>query len=110
MLTLSDTQCRFTQNVGVIGQHEKIFCGVCKKEMNRSIHHDYNGWASAMAKIKSDFELFVCPDEQEDWHKQVVGLRNEAKKTYSKTIEKMLLDEADDVLKKELPTKFTEPM
>ena len=76
-----------------------VHCGVCDAVM-RDKRDCYGPTSSimAMSGSKRKYDSFICPLRDEDWHKQVVALRNEARNTASMKHKEMLLDEADEVL------------
>ena len=82
------------------------FCGVCKTEMimKRGCYGP-RSFSSAMGGFKSYYDSFTCPDRDKNWHRQVVAIRDEARDTSSKKLERMLLKEAKEILAKKKATK-----
>jgi len=111
-IVLEDMQCIYTPDAGTYGEDIKVFCGVCGRET--TVERDLDGprsFAGAMklaaTGIRSTVlhDLYCCPDREEDWHKQVVLLRQEMDKTPSKKMEYILQAEVKDVLEYRAATK-----
>lgn len=83
-----------------------MICGVCGAVMNEERNvNGPRGWAQAMGGGKSLHDVFECPHRQEQWHRQVIALRREAKNSVSKKIADLLLQEAEEVLSSKEATK-----
>ena len=100
----SNTQDRSTPDPGKV--EGPLFCGVCGEEMDvkRNVNGP-RGSVQAMSGGKSPHDVFTCPHREEQWHEQVVALRKEAKKTPSAKLEKLLLEEAEEILQSKECTK-----
>jgi hypothetical protein len=104
VLLLDDTQYRYTPDVGTV--EGPVFCGVCRTQMTeRRDVEGYRGFVSAMAKVKSRYDSFDCPHSNEDWHKQVIALREAARKTPSPTLAHILLKDTQEILGNRVCTK-----
>jgi hypothetical protein len=99
-----DTQYRYTPDPGTV--KGPVCCGVCGTQMleERGLE-GARSWTQAMCRGKSKYDSFTCPVHKEDWHRQVIALRREARDTSSKLLEQMLLEEADEVLRTRSATK-----
>lgn len=88
------------------GEQDKSFCGVCNEEMVviRNVNGP-TGMAEAMAKRKHLHDWFSCPHMEEEWHKQVKALIEDATKSSSKRIEDIMLAEAKEVIAARKETK-----
>lgn len=99
-----DTQCRYTPDVGLV--EGPVLCGVCRTQMTeRRDVEGYRGFVSAMANVKSRYDSFDCPHCNEDWHKQVIALREAASKTPSPTLAHILLKDTQEILQNRVCTK-----
>lgn len=78
---------------------ETVYCGVCRSKMDvkRSLK-DFLSYSDSLAKIKTSFDEFLCPNYDKIWHRQVVALRLELCTQPSQTLRKMLLAEIDEIL------------
>lgn len=105
-IELDDTQCHFTPDPGkVVGP---VNCGVCGEQMKeRRNVNGPRGFVMAMIGSKSLHDSFDCPFSQDEWHIQVVRLREEGDKSVSARIEAIYRDEAEEVLKTRTATKKT---
>lgn len=85
---------------------DRVACGVCGTEMhvNRGCFGP-TSFVSAIGGSKRKHDAFFCPNRDKDWHKQVVALRREAKKTASSRLAAMLVEEAEQILEQKEPTK-----
>ncbi len=102
----SNEQCQYTPDPGVVAEGESVHCGVCGDKMNEI--RDCNGprgFAMAMSGSKSLHDYFSCPNMDDEWHKQVVLLRKEARESNSNAITTILLAEAEQVCCNRKPTK-----
>lgn len=105
-MQLNNTQFRYTPRCGMIPDGEKVYCGVCSEKMNER-RGCYGPTSSAMAmnKMNENYDLFLCPSHDEDWHRQVVALRKEIKQTASAKIAIMLELEIAEILSCRKATK-----
>lgn len=104
MTNLGDTQSVFTPDAGRV--KGPVRCGVCGQKMEE--HLDCYGPISSvesMAGSKHHHDLFVCPNREEKWHRQVVALRKEKKETASVVISLILEQEIKVVLDAQESTK-----
>jgi len=102
----SKTQSRYTPDPGEVPEGEAVFCGVCGDQMDeRRGCNGPRGFAQAMCGGKSPYDDFSCPHRKEQWHQQVVALRDEAGKTASAKIATALLAEADEIASTRIATK-----
>ena len=105
-MKLGDTQYRYTPDIGIVPEGEEARCGVCGDLMNeRRNCLGARGFAQAMAGSKSNYDEFLCPNHLEKWHEQVVALRQEIKKTPSRTLAILMEQEVKDILENREPTK-----
>lgn len=58
------------------------------------------GFASSMAGLKTNNDVFVCPDKDLDWHKKAERLHMEMERTESKSLKAMLLKDIKELLDK----------
>lgn len=88
------------------GLVEEEFCSVCETKMDvtRDVKAS-RGFAAAMGGSNWDRDEFRCPEAQEAWHRQALEIIREAENTASSAIEKILLDEKDDIVKQRKATK-----
>ncbi len=88
-----------------------VHCGVCGTVMTEK--RDCEGPTSFVMSIsgsKRKHDSFYCPERNQDWHKQVVAIRNEARNTASFKLKTMLLNEADDILERREATMEVGPL
>ena len=88
------------------GQFESLDCGICGTTMD--VKRNVNGptnFASAMSGNKYLHDSFTCPHIDEMWHLQAKKIQKMANKSPSKITEKMLLNEAADIIAKQQETK-----
>lgn len=103
---LGDTQDRYTPDPGTLDKNVIVLCGVCNEAMNAKFGiRMARGFAQAMAGGSSECDCYLCPNREEDWHKQAIALREEARKTPSAHLEKIFRDEADKVIETKECTK-----
>ena len=109
---LDETQDRYTPDTGT--EVGPVYCGVCGDEMDLEVVActGPRGFVQAMGRaagykpnVDDPFDIYVCKNSSELWHKQVVALRNEAQKTSSTKMERLLREEADEVLRNRVHTK-----
>lgn len=101
-----NTQFRYTPDPGEVPQGESVFCGVCGDKMTEKRDvMGARGYAQAMAGGKSAHDSFRCPNYSEDWHKQVVALREAAKETPSVRLGEIMLAEVDLIIGRREATK-----
>jgi hypothetical protein len=94
------TQCLFTPDAGKVPEGTVIKCGVCGTQMKEK--RDCLGarsYAASLAGIKEKHDFFDCPHRGDDWHKQVVKLREGALYSFSAKLAAIYLEEAEEVLK-----------
>lgn len=102
----SNTQCRYTPDVGVVPEGENVLCGVCGDKMTETRDHNgARGFAQAMSKTTSVHDLFECPNVNEDWHRQVISLRRKAWSTPSLSLAALFEAEVDSILENREATK-----
>ncbi len=105
-VALDDTQDYYTPDPGTHAKDVVVHCGVCGEAM--TVHYDVvgpRGFVQAMSGSKSPHDAYACPRRNEDWHKQIVALRQEARRTPSGRLAKMFRDEANEVLETRQKTK-----
>jgi hypothetical protein len=102
--TLGDTQDIYTPDPGEA--EEPVHCGVCGAKMLVD-KNQYGPTSSimAMSGSKRHYDFFHCPAREESWHKQVVALRQEKRKTASAMIASVLQNEIELILQTKTPTK-----
>jgi hypothetical protein len=101
-----DIQDRYTPDQGTHHKDEVIQCGVCGENMIAKFSvFGARGFAQAIGGGGSYHDSYHCPNREKPWHKQVVALREEARKTSSRKLTEMLREEADEVLATKTPTK-----
>ena len=108
----SDIQDRYTPDPGEHPPEEDILCGVCGDKMDcKRDCYGPRGFVMAISGSKSAYDQYECPNREETWHKQVISLRKEKRKTASTAIEMLLDAEIETVLElrqhtKEPPSPF----
>lgn len=83
-----------------------VFCGVCGTKMD--VQRDCYGPTQMVMAIfgsKRHYDCFSCPHREEDWHRQVIDLRQEQKRTPSRAISDILDAEIKGILETRKPTK-----
>ena len=93
------------------GEEAEVRCRVCGEvmEARRGVVGP-TGWAHAMA-IKAGaaqgtpHDEFACGLSGEAWHRQALALKMEARKTPSRDLESILLEEAEEVVRTRTATK-----
>lgn len=99
------TQDRYTPDEGQVSEGAKVFCGVCKTQMSeRRGCEGPRSSVEAMAKFKSRYDHFYCPHSNDDWHKQVIALRQQYDRTVSKVIRSLLLGEIELIMQSRTAT------
>ncbi len=88
------------------GEVESMNCEVCGSvcDVKRNVSGP-RSWGGAMAGISTLHDYFYCPHTDEKWHKQVRILKEQSRKTASKQLEKILLDEAKVIILTRQETK-----
>jgi len=85
---------------------DEVKCGVCGETLNAERNvEDYRSVGSAYIKKITTFDRFRCPNLGEDWHKQILALYHEIRKTPSNIIENLLNQEIEEILKTRKTTK-----
>lgn len=95
-IVLNNIQCRYTPVADTVDG--PVFCGVCGEEMTVSRQQGPRSWHEAISGIETDFDLFECPRLNEDWHVQVVALRQEKRQTQSNSLRELLESEIGIIL------------
>lgn len=88
------------------GEHESMTCSTCGDAMD--VERDVEGatgFAEAMAGRKHKYDRFTCPNAGTDWHVQVIKLMQEADRTASASVEKVIREEIVTVLGTRVATK-----
>lgn len=88
------------------GEWKSHTCRACGTEMD--VHRDCEGPTSsimAMAKSKRKYDHFTCPHAGEEWHTQLITLKELANHTPSKAIADLLGKEIEEVLQNRIVTK-----
>lgn len=107
----SDTQERYTPDAGTLPQDEPVFCGVCGDQMEAKFDcFGPRGYVQAMSGSKSHYDAYNCPNRDEPWHRQVIAMRKEKRKTASTLVESLLDKEIDLVLESRKETKEISPL
>jgi len=84
-------------------------CKVCGDDCNvQRNKYGPTSFAGSLARMKQYFDAFTCPNIGTDWHNQAVCLMMEAKRTASRHLSKILLDELAVILRTREPTKKDE--
>ena len=93
------------------GTTEEVRCRVCGERMavRRGVVGP-TGWAHAMAIASGEMEgrphdVFYCQSSPEAWHRQALALKLEAGRTASSGLEKLLLEEAEEIIRTRAATK-----
>lgn len=101
-----NTQSAYTPDIGEVPEGSQVLCGVCSSVMDETRNcNGPRGWAMAMTGGKSPHDSFFCPHREEQWHRQVVALRQEAKNSVSGKIAAMLEAEAEEIMSTREATK-----
>lgn len=94
-------------------EEAEVRCRVCGEvmEASRGVVGP-TGWAHAMtikagAARGTPHDEFACGFSGEAWHRQALDLKVEARKTPSRRVEQMLLEEAEEVVRSRAATKET---
>jgi formylmethanofuran dehydrogenase subunit E len=95
----SDTQEMYTPDIGDVPANEIVECGVCGEKMDEERnHYGPRGFVQAMAKSKSRFDIFSCPNRELGWHKQAIALRQERNNTASRHLADIFEQEAQAII------------
>jgi hypothetical protein len=93
------------------GEEAEVRCRVCGEVMavRRGVVGP-TGWAHSMAIAAGVakgklHDSFACDFSGEAWHRQALALKLEAQKTPSKRVERLLLEEAERVVRSRAATK-----
>tara|TARA_Y100000034_G_scaffold124892_1_gene173677 strand:+ start:292 stop:621 length:330 start_codon:yes stop_codon:yes gene_type:complete len=88
------------------GEEEKMSCRVCGEDMevNRNVNGP-TGYVEAMAKRGHPHDHFFCKNSGEDWHNQVLRIRQSAEENPSKLIAHMMSVEANEIILTRKATK-----
>jgi hypothetical protein len=76
---------------------------------NLLVKKDCFGPTSSMGAqfgVKRAYDEWYCANSGEDWHNQVIKLRDEKRKTASKSLERIFSEEIDDILRTKTATKL----
>jgi hypothetical protein len=93
------------------GSVEEARCRVCGEAMavRRGVVGP-TGWAHAMAIVAgvregTPLDAFACDLSGEAWHRQALALKRQAEATPGRRLERALLDEAAEVVRRRAATK-----
>ena len=91
---------RFTPDHGKYEEAHCCYCGTkCSVERDRS---GPRGFAQAMSGGSSEYDLFLCPNNDQDWHVRVEELLEEALGFKSDRLTGIVVCELEDLLSKSL--------
>jgi hypothetical protein len=81
------------------GTFKKVYCCICGSEcgVERSCLGP-RGFAQAMSGGKSPYDLFLCPNNEFDWHDRAEELINEAAGQKSRRLREIVREEAEEFL------------
>ena len=109
-----DTQDGYYPKVGIVGQAETVYCGVCGKLMNcRRNQRGYRehslgnvGWQDAdYADDQYACDVFECHHINEAWHQKVIALREWRDNCPVDSLREVAASEADRLVKDHEPKK-----
>jgi hypothetical protein len=85
----------------------KDTCRTCKTflEKTHANQDGATGIMEAMARRSHLHDVWACPYAGEDWHDQLTALRKEIRQTASARLQKMLEEEAAEIVATRKPTK-----
>ena len=82
---------------------DEMKCKVCGSvcDVNRGVNGP-TGFAESMAKKKHLHDYFFCPYSKETWHLNALELLKEIEKSHSSSLKKIMQNDLDEIIKKEL--------
>jgi hypothetical protein len=92
------------------GTTDVMYCRVCDEKMD--VERNVNGptgMAESMAGRKHLHDSFRCPNVGQKWHNQVLKLKQEARSTASASVENLIHQEIEQILKTRQHTKDVGP-
>jgi len=106
ILKLAYGQEAYTPDAGKIPVGTIVLCGLCGDKCNET-RNEYGprSYAMSMLGSKSHYDCWLCSNREARWHIQAQRLRREARNSPSATIERILLEEMEQVIKTRKQTK-----
>lgn len=88
------------------GKVERSYCNACDEEMDVERNVECaTGMAEAMAGRKHLCDRFTCPNAGQDWHNQLIALRQLIDRTPSRTLAGLVQAEVNEIMQRRQPTK-----
>ncbi len=107
----SDTQDYYRPTAGFHPKDEPVYCGVCQAKMNVEFSSSSGqglaigtGNKTSVRPQRTLYDDYRCPHYRDSWHKQVIMLRHEKKKSFSSTIRDILEKEIVQIIGSKEPT------
>ncbi len=77
---------------------ERVSCTACSMDMevNRRVIGP-TSWAGALARKEHEHDYWACPNNDLEWHDQIVGLIQEKLGTVSRTLRALIQDDIDAI-------------
>lgn len=72
---------------------KRIKCAACHEKLTGVKREEYGSWASAMAKLKHWYWVYVCPNTRRKGHEHLVELVKEMDDLKSKALRKLVRTE-----------------
>jgi hypothetical protein len=80
------------------GEREEATCGVCGEPMEVTTGETASGFAAAMAKKYTIRDMWRCKHLEERWHSQAKKLIELAKKTPSKQLAAIYMEDFQEIV------------
>ena len=88
---------------------ESVVCDTCNTKCTVIRNYNgYRGFAAAMGKTRSRFDLFTCPHRSEEWHKDAFQLISEYNQTKSQRLKNLIKKDINDVILKHTDKDWAE--
>lgn len=89
------------------GAEKEMSCKVCGTVCDCSRNaYGPTGFAESVGGMGHAHDRFTCPNTDEDWHKQVIGLMREIENTASGSLRAMMTTDIRSILKIQEINKF----
>ena len=77
---------------------ERVSCTACSMDMEvkRGVIGP-TSWAGALARKEREHDYWACPNNELDWHDQIVGLIQEKQGTISRTLKALIQIDIDAI-------------
>ena len=81
------------------GTIHSMDCQVCGDKMDVESYYGHTSWVGAMSKRKERCDKFICPNINDDWHKQAVEVQYEADQTKVPSLRELAMNDVRKIVK-----------